>query len=70
MRGMQRKFDTPFGREQYSKRIGTVKPAFANLQNKAMRRFTLRGRTKVNARWQLFAIVHNLERIAHQGGRG
>lgn len=60
---MQRKFDTPFGRDLYSKRMGTVEPVFANLQNKGMRRFTLRGRTKVNAQWKAFTMVHNLEKI-------
>jgi Transposase DDE domain len=49
---MRRKFDTPQGRATYAKRMKTVEPVFANLQNKGMRRFTLRGRTKVNAQWQ------------------
>ena len=61
---MRWKFDTPFGRSLYSRRMGTVEPVFANLQNKGMRRFTLRGRPKVNAQWQLFTIVHNIEKIA------
>lgn len=61
---MRHKFDTPAGRATYSKRIGTVEPVFGNIQNKGMRRFTLRGRTKVNAQWQLFTIVHNIEKIA------
>jgi hypothetical protein len=61
---MRRKFDTPVGRAIYSKRIGTVEPVFGNIQNKGMQRFTLRGRTKVNAQWQLFTIVHNIEKIA------
>jgi hypothetical protein len=60
---MRQKFDTPFGRELYSKRMGTVEPVFANLQNKGMRRFTLRGKTKVDAQWKLFTMVHNLEKI-------
>ena len=64
---MRWKFDTPMGRELYSRRMGTVEPVFGNLQNKGMRRFTLRGRAKVNAQWQLFALVHNIEKIA--GGR-
>jgi hypothetical protein len=61
---MRWKFDTPVGRTLYSRRMGTVEPVFGNLQNKGMRRFTLRGRTKVNAQWQLFALVHNIEKIA------
>lgn len=65
---MRRKFDTPVGRAIYRKRMQTVEPVFANLQNKGMRRFTLRGRSKVNAQWQLFTLVHNIEKIAHQGG--
>ena len=61
---MIRKFDTPRGREIYSRRMGTVEPVFGNLQNKGMRRFTLRGKTKVDAQWQLFTMVHNIEKIA------
>lgn len=63
---MRWKFDSPVGRAIYSRRMATVEPVFANLQNKGMRRFTLRGRTKVNAQWQLFTIVHNIEKIAHR----
>ena len=61
---MRLKFDSPRGREIYSRRIATVEPVFANLQNKGMRRFTLRGRRKVDAQWQLFTMVHNIEKIA------
>jgi hypothetical protein len=43
---MRWKFDTPRGREIYSRRMATVEPVFANLQNKGMRRFTLRGQRK------------------------
>ncbi|HEY6878241.1 MAG TPA: transposase, partial [Polyangiales bacterium] len=63
---MRWKFDTPRGREIYSRRMGTVEPVFANLQNKGMRRFTLRGRKKVDAQWQLFTMVHNIEKIARR----
>jgi transposase len=61
---MRRKFDTPFGRELYSRRMGTVEPVFANIQNKGMRRFTLRGQKKVSAQWKLFTMVHNIEKVA------
>ncbi|MGC4066360.1 MAG: IS1182 family transposase [Polyangiaceae bacterium] len=61
---MRRKFDTPFGRELYSRRTGTVEPVFANIQNKGIRRFTLRGQKKVNAQWKLFTMVHNIEKVA------
>ena len=70
---MRWKFDTPRGREIYSRRMvlrpflgvmGTIEPVFANLQNKGMRRFTLRGQKKVSAQWKLFTMVHNIEKVA------
>ncbi len=61
---MRWKFDTPFGRDLYSRRMGTVEPVFANIQNKGMRRFTLRGQMKVSAQWKLFTMVHNIEKVA------
>lgn len=61
---MRRKFDTPLGREIYSRRMGTVEPVFGNIQNKGMRRFTLRGQKKVSAQWKLFTMVHNIEKVA------
>jgi len=61
---MPQKFDTPLGRELYSRRMGTVEPVFGNIQNKGMRRFTLRGQKKVNAQWKLFTMVHNIEKVA------
>ena len=62
---MRRKFDTLFGRFIYNKRIAIVEPVFGNLKNKGMDRFTLRGKKKVNTQWQLFALVHNIEKMAH-----
>jgi transposase len=67
---MRWKFDTPLGREIYSRRMGTVEPVFANLQNKGMRRFTLRGQHKVSAQWKLFTMVHNIEKVAGVPMRG
>jgi len=64
---MRRKFDTLFGRFIYNKRIAIVEPVFGNLKNKGMDRFTLRGKQKVNTQWQLFSLVHNIEKMAHVG---
>jgi transposase len=61
---MKRKFDTLYGRFVYNKRIAIVKPVFGNLRNKGMDRFTLRGKRKVNTHWQLFSLVHNIEKMA------
>jgi hypothetical protein len=62
---MRRKFDTLFGRFIYNKRIAIVEPVFGNLKNKGMDRFTLRGKKKVNTQWQLFSLVHNIEKMSH-----
>lgn len=64
---MRRKFDTLFGRFIYNKRIAIVEPVFGNLKNKGLYRFTLRGKNKVNTQWQLFSLVHNIEKIALVG---
>jgi len=62
---MREKFDSVVGRLIYAKRIGTVEPVFGNMQNKGMRRFTLRGRRKVNMQWKLFMLVNNIEKIGN-----
>lgn len=61
---MKRKIDTLYGRFVYNKRIAIVEPVFGNLRNKGMDRFTLRGKKKVNIEWQLFSLVHNIEKLA------
>ena len=66
---MKAKIDSPRGRMIYGKRLGTVEPPFGNLRyHKGLDRFTLRGRAKVDGQWKLFALVHNIEKLAHYGG--
>ena len=65
---MRRAIDSPQGRRLYSGRIATVEPVFANIRHhKGMRRFTLRSRAKVSTQWQLYCLVHNIEKIARYG---
>lgn len=65
---MKAKIDSLLGRMIYSKRLGTVEPPFGNLRyHKGLDRFTLRGREKVDGQWKLFALVHNIEKLAHYG---
>jgi transposase len=65
---MRRKIDTERGREMIGRRFATVEPVFGNLRaNKKLNRFTLRGRTKVDAQWKLYCLVHNIEKLAHNG---
>ena len=63
---MKRKIDSPLGRLIYGRRIATAEPVFGNIQNKGMRRFTLRGRAKVSTQWKLFTLVHNIEKTANR----
>jgi transposase len=67
---MRTAIDSPRGRALYSRRIATVEPVFANIRHhKRMSRFTLRGKTKVSTQWQLYRLVHNIEKIATQAMR-
>lgn len=65
---MKAKIDSLIGRMISSKRLGTVEPPFGNLRfHKGLDRFTLRGREKVDGQWKLFALVHNIQNLAHYG---
>jgi hypothetical protein len=65
---MRQAIDSPQGRQLYSQRIGTVEPVFANLRhNKRLTRFNYRGKTKVNTQWNLYCMVHNIEKLANNG---
>jgi transposase len=62
---MRQAIDSPKGRQLYSQRIGTVEPVFANIRhNKRLTRFNHRGREKVNTQWNLYCMVHNIEKLA------
>ena len=65
---MKQRIDSAEGRALYGRRFATVEPVFANLRhNKRLDRFTLRGQAKVDGQWKLFALVHNIEKLAHHG---
>jgi transposase len=65
---MKRKIDSEQGREMITRRFATVEPVFGNIRhNKQMNRFTLRGQAKVDAQWKLYCMVHNIEKLAHNG---
>lgn len=65
---MKQAIDSEHGRKLYSKRMGTVEPVFGNLRaNKRLDRFTLRSQAKVDTQWNLFCMVHNIEKLAHHG---
>jgi hypothetical protein len=62
---MRQAIDSPQGRQLYSQRFGTVEPVFANIRhNKRLTRLNHRGRVKINTQWNLYCIVHNIEKLA------
>lgn len=65
---MIERFDTERGRHLYSRRLGIVEPVFGNICHAlGLKRFSLRGKVKVDTQWKLFAIVHNLMKLARYG---
>jgi transposase len=65
---MKRKIDSDTGRQMIGRRFATVEPVFGNLRhNKRLNRFTLRGRQKVDGQWKLYCLVHNIEKLTHNG---
>ena len=68
---MKRKIDTDQGRHRYSRRLGIVEPVFANICDKrGLRRFSHRGRKKVNTQWLLYCMVHNIGKMQRYGNIG
>ena len=62
---MRLRLDSTEGRALYAERFATVEPVFGNVRhNNGLDRFTLRDRTKVDAQWKLFCLVHNIEKLA------
>ncbi len=65
---MQERVDSEFGKLVYSHRMSTVEPVFANISsNKGLKRFSLRGKAKVQGQWQLFCMIHNIEKLVNYG---
>ena len=65
---MKERIDSDVGRRIYSHRMWVVEPVFGNITfHKRLKRFSLRGKSKVNAQWQLFCMIHNIEKIANYG---
>ena len=65
---MKIRVDSQKGKQIYSHRMSVVEPVFGNItSNKGLRRFTLRGKTKVNVQWKLFCLIQNIEKLANYG---
>jgi transposase len=65
---MKRKIDTEHGRYQYGRRLAVAEPVFANVCSaRGLRRFSHRGRRKVNTQWLLYCLVHNIGKVSRYG---
>ena len=65
---MKRKIDSPRGRHIYSQRLGTVEPVFGHINDAiGIKRFTLRGKRKVDGQWKLMMMLHNILKIHRYG---
>lgn len=65
---MKQRIDSDKGKEIYSHRLSVVEPIFGNIgTNKRLNRFSLRGQEKVTGQWQLYCLVHNIEKISNYG---
>ncbi len=65
---MKQRIDSDTGKLIYSHRMSVVEPVFGNIStNKRLNRFSLRGKKKVQGQWQLYCMVHNIEKLANYG---
>jgi hypothetical protein len=65
---MKRKIDSPQGRHIYSQRLGTVEPVFGHITDAiGIKRFSLRGKRKVDGQWKLMTMLHNILKIHRYG---
>jgi transposase len=65
---MRQRIDSDEGKLMIARRFATVEPVFGNLRyNKRLSRFTLRGKTKVDGQFKLYAMMHNIEKFAGSG---
>ena len=65
---MRHRIDSDQGKRIYSHRMSVVEPVFANTgTNKRLKRFSLRGQKKVQGQWQLYCLIHNIEKLKNYG---
>jgi len=65
---MKKKIDTDAGRYQYSRRLAVAEPVYANISHAhGLKRFSHRGRRKVNTQWLLYCLVHNIGKVQRYG---
>lgn len=66
-RAMREKIDSDQGRDIYAQRMGVVEPVFGHIQQRGLRRFTLRSQARVDTQWKLYCIAHNVGKLQRYG---
>ena len=65
---MKRKIDGLKGRHIFSQRLGTVEPVFGHITDTiGIKRFSYRGRRKVDGQWKLMMALQNMLKIHRYG---
>jgi len=65
---MKLRVDSKKGKQIYAHRMSVVEPVFDNIcSNKGLRRFSLRGKEKINTQWKLFCLIQNIGKLANYG---
>jgi transposase len=65
---MREKLATEEGKKVYARRKAIVEPVFGQIKEaRGLRRFLLRGLTKVRAEWDLWCATHNLLKLFRSG---
>ena len=65
---MKKRVDSQLGKKIYGHRMSVVEPVFGNIgTNRKLNRFSLRSKKKVQGQWQLYSLVHNIEKLMRYG---
>ncbi len=49
-------------------RMSVIEPALGSIgHNKGLNSLSLRGKTKVSAQWQMYCLIHNIEKLKNCG---
>jgi hypothetical protein len=56
------------GKHIYSHRVSTLGPVFANIgTNKGLKWFGFLGKAKIQGKWQLYCVIHNIGKFMRYG---
>jgi hypothetical protein len=65
---MRQRIDGETGKAIYGQRVAMAGPVFANIsEQKDLRGFSLRGQAKAQGQWQLYCLIHNIEKWKNYG---